>query len=1136
MTQPSTPQGKAPRQGRGRGRGRGPGRNDGRGRSGGGRGRGRGRRGKHRGNTKSNQESESHLSDEDIMIAFMHHLRSDDEEAKQIHLTFGSDPRFFVEKAREFLIHKKGVTPDNKEQIRDVQFRSKQNEKSEATPKPVADILGTSGGVFTTSKSEIDQNDHKMEEMVANLTIGNNTHIHHSPQPIPSAMQHFSSAPSIPVRPPPGMLSMGMTDNYPPTPPPTPSSPPLREEETSSINSTKGPPPGLPIIHRVAVNAHNAPPAMPSPHVPKPAKPMTTNNPPATPMNSEVPATPIQTTAAPPKWQPKRLNTRLQEQPGRILANNLPATLDGTHLTLRPREELVATWQLPLGYLRERTLQKLAKAKAGSTSSKTTPESLTIRDALRSLTVGLFRRGCIENGSNSSIISKEVVPADVTQKEYHFEINHQNNTIWGTVPFFTPRTPGNVVLRLYFEDDAILTLATSRCISIVVSSKDLEQTLRFILSNFKSKRGSTNFSSIHSLAAVLGQHSPASTSGGNYHNNNHSQMDGAGRAAWGGICESRKIVDVCRQDYLKKKAKVEKQIDNLDRRKEELDARTEADDDEKTETNTLNSESEPIENEELKDWREKMNQAMGERASNERKWREIQMAFASVLRSAINNPHSPSLLKPDIIKKLELEYYLWCPLCENFASNPFEEEHGDGTRTIKYPYPIHKKYFRACMDSRAKMQEETLGFVVKNASLSSNLFEAGVGSSLSEAMVTFYKSEYGDHSASSYRKKSIVRELAESAVSKCDAFPQGTKVVVFGSSANGFGSPKSDLDMCLQLPQFATFTAEEGAAAMGTLAEILITSGMLKVDTARLTARIPVIQFDCRVEIDGTESIIECDISMQNPLACVNTSLLKTYSIITPSVRIIAAIVKRWAKRRNINDPSQHTLSSYGYIIMLLHFLTTHKANKNGQIESIFHKNNSQCPLLPNLQWIDQRILQSPPGSPYIEYQQKPASQYTTMKHPTETSYVVNTHFLRINDQKLLHLLTNRMDHCSAPAPSIGYLLASFFRYYAFEFDYKKHIVSLQAISRSGLSEREAKAESDGWKLYGQSLCIEDPFEEFYDVAHVLKPVNFQRTRREFALAYSKMQSSISEGADQLDGEKVLDLICEENAADFNTN
>ncbi len=1094
------------------------------------------------------------------MIGFMHYLRSEDSEAKAIHGTYGNDAKVFIEKAREFLSKQDGRRggdghgPDHP----DISSSSESSVNKEPTdPTKNAHISNMEADrVASSSKPAEDIHSHhlnNMEKMVANLTLehDDSSNIHHSPRPIqpPKPVQNVSPVPPMqtPIRPPLGMQSVGggMVSPgivIPPTPPPTP----LRDENVPVAKGITGlPPPGLPTIAQVMANTPQ--------HTLSPTSRSSNNNIQTTPIRiqtPEIPSTPVPPPATPaappPKWQPKRLNMRLQEQPGRILANQFPATFDGSNLTLGPREELTATWQLPLGYLRERTLTKLAKAKEdGDVPPSTTPESLTIRDALRSLTVGLFRRGCSENGTSSSIISKEVVPVDRTQKEYQFEINHQTHTIWGTVPFFTPRTPGNVVLRLYFEDDPVVTLATSPCISIVVSSKRLEPTLRFILSNFKTKRGSTNFSSIHSLAAVFEQYVPSQFAsgggggGGGRHNHYNAQMDGAGRAGWGGICESRKIVDSCRQDYLKKKAKLDKAVEALELTKDELDAKIDAEKEEEGKSllgtdPDANNDGETVENEELKDWREKMNQTMGERASNERKWREIQMAFASVLKSVIDNPHSSSLLKPDIIKKLELEYYLWCPLCENFALNPFEDENGGdgGTANIKYPYPIQTKHFRACIDSRVKMQQEILGFAVKNTLLPSNVFQGGNGLSLSNAMITFYKLGYGDHAESSYKKKSMARELAENAVSRCNAFPQGTKVVVFGSSANGFGSPKSDLDMCLQLPEMSTFAAEQGPAAMEVLAEHLIEAGMLNVNTARLTARIPVIQFECRVEVDGVESIIECDISMQNPLACVNTSLLKTYSLVTPTVRIIASIVKRWAKRRNINDPSHHTLSSYGYILMLLHFLTTHKANKNGEIESIFSKTCAECPLLPNLQWCDPRFLQNPPGTPYLEFQQKPANQYTTMKHPTEDSYVVNTHFLRINDQKVLNLLKLRMEQCSPPPPSVGYLLAAFFRYYAFEFDYKKHIVSLQAISSTGVAEREAKAESDGWKLYGQALCIEDPFEEFYDVAHVLKPVNFQRTRREFALAYSKIHSSISDNSSQLDGEKLLDLICEELSED----
>ena len=73
----------------------------------------------------------------------------------------------------------------------------------------------------------------------------------------------------------------------------------------------------------------------------------------------------------------------------------------------------MATWRLPLGYLRERTLERLEAAKNknakvegdgtgdGSGSGDAgkgggvvnlDPRNLTVQDALRSLTVGLYRK------------------------------------------------------------------------------------------------------------------------------------------------------------------------------------------------------------------------------------------------------------------------------------------------------------------------------------------------------------------------------------------------------------------------------------------------------------------------------------------------------------------------------------------------------------------------------------------------------------------------------------------------------------------------------------------------------------------------------------------------------------------------
>ena len=119
-------------------------------------------------------------------------------------------------------------------------------------------------------------------------------------------------------------------------------------------------------------------------------------------------------------------------------------------------------------------------------------------------------------------------------------------------------------IEIIFEDDALYTLATSACIRVVIRENDLEPTLRFILSNFKSRKGTTNFSSIHSLAAVLDQYRQS---------RNGMNGEGAGRAAWGCICESKKIVEASKLEYTKKKLKSVKAEKEMIQIKEENEKR-----------------------------------------------------------------------------------------------------------------------------------------------------------------------------------------------------------------------------------------------------------------------------------------------------------------------------------------------------------------------------------------------------------------------------------------------------------------------------------------------------------------------------------------------------------------------------------
>jgi DNA polymerase sigma len=367
-------------------------------------------------------------------------------------------------------------------------------------------------------------------------------------------------------------------------------------------------------------------------------------------------------------------------------------------------------------------------------------------------------------------------------------------------------------------------------------------------------------------------------------------------------------------------------------------------------------------------------------------------------------------------------------------------------------------------------------------------------------------------------------------------------------------SPKSDLDMCLQIPPGQNITDSDdptGAAKMAKLAKILEENGMEEVDTARLTARIPVIKFNCPRPMydsaEGEEPFMECDLSMHNPLAVLNTALLRTYAEINPVPRVLAGVIKRWAKARDINNPARHTLSSYGYIIMLIHFLTYHQRAGNGLVITPTSRNDSTSsstsstteqtsPLLPNLQWMDPSWPEMPPGTPYREQGELPKKP---IQHPLEERAAVNAYFYRPNTA----MLQNLQRLFPGQDLSLGILLASFFRYYAYEFDYKRYVVSLHSTLTHGLVEREVKAELDGWRNYSAALTIEDPFETFYDVAHVLRGGYYHRIRREFAMAYSKIadvasgKTSSTWNNKQVDltkmvGMELIDWICEPVAVD----
>lgn len=151
-----------------------------------------------------------------------------------------------------------------------------------------------------------------------------------------------------------------------------------------------------------------------------------------------------------------------------------------------------------------------------------------------------------------------------------------------------------------------------------------------------------------------------------------------------------------------------------------------------------------------------------------------------------------------------MELELWCPLCETFAPSPFNKDTDRLTVNFDdFPLPINAAHSRKCAESRQKMQLDSLGFVPSFKTLEQVLTpkeKARQGQTnrgmdptavdalnrLSASMGELYQREYMV-SDQIHKQRELVRSRVDSFLSQCNAFPPGTRVVVFGSSANGFG-------------------------------------------------------------------------------------------------------------------------------------------------------------------------------------------------------------------------------------------------------------------------------------------------------------------------------------------------------------
>ncbi|RYP51888.1 hypothetical protein DL768_002856 [Monosporascus sp. mg162] len=203
-------------------------------------------------------------------------------------------------------------------------------------------------------------------------------------------------------------------------------------------------------------------------------------------------------------------------------------------------------------------------------------------------------------------------------------------------------------------------------------------------------------------------------------------------------------------------------------------------------------------------------------------------------------------------------------------------------------------------------------------------------------------------------------------------------------------------------------------------------------DPSRLAPNQPRDRYQDKLEFPKSGVGVLCDINFSAHLALHNTLLLRCYSYTDPRVRPLILFVKYWARARGINDAYRGTLSSYGYVLMVLHYLV----------------NVAEPFVCPNLQQLAPPDPNLPPEA---------LEGLTTCKGR-------NVRFWR-DEQEIQRLV--REGCLNQNKESVGALLRGFFEYYAQNnmmstiqkrgFDWGRDVISLR--TPGGLLSKQEK----GW-------------------------------------------------------------------------
>ncbi|XP_048583969.1 poly(A) RNA polymerase GLD2 [Nematostella vectensis] len=298
------------------------------------------------------------------------------------------------------------------------------------------------------------------------------------------------------------------------------------------------------------------------------------------------------------------------------------------------------------------------------------------------------------------------------------------------------------------------------------------------------------------------------------------------------------------------------------------------------------------------------------------------------------------------------------------------------------------------------------------------------------------ESEKNLQTEATLEKKMKLKQALENVFQR--SFP-GCSLHLSGSSVNGLGTDESDADFCLMLTQWGEIDQKQEARRILMMLNRILQSCDFIRENQVIFATVPIVKF-----VDAVSNC-ECDININNHVGIRNTHLLRAYCLVDSRVKPLIMIVKKWAKKHQINDAKDGTLSSYALSLMVINYL--------------------QCgcapPVLPSLQKKHQDLF----------------SQHRDVT--------------KLLEEDTASVLQKRRSFMPRNNQSVGSLLVGFFQYYANTVNWDKEVLSVQEGARC---PRDYK-----WRT--KMMCINEPFDGNNVAKTVYIKAKFKTIKMKISLA-----------------------------------